>query len=176
MLKHADQKKVKAIINLDLVILDDFLLHPITEDDEVKALYDILEKRNELSRSCIIRWTKGRYSLWNADAFYDKIGDKEEANLCCQAFKFRKGNTLNKRSLCGFLSLLIIPGSFISPQSVEAGIAPETIYSTVYLRSGDVNNVKDNLNYLPNKAGLRCKSDDKSVAQCSKKVRSQHWM
>ena len=48
------QKKVKAIINLDLVILDDFLLHPITEDDEVKALYDILEKRNELSKSCII--------------------------------------------------------------------------------------------------------------------------
>ncbi len=34
--------------------LDDFLLHPITEDDEVKTLYDILEKRNELSRSCII--------------------------------------------------------------------------------------------------------------------------
>lgn len=48
------QKKVKSIINLDLVILDDFLLHPITEDDEVKALYDILEKRNELSKSCII--------------------------------------------------------------------------------------------------------------------------
>ena len=48
------QKKLKSIINLDLVILDDFLLHPITEDDEVKALYDILEKRNELSRSCII--------------------------------------------------------------------------------------------------------------------------
>ena len=48
------QKKVKAIINLDLIILDDFLLHPITEDDEIKALYDVLEKRNELSRSCII--------------------------------------------------------------------------------------------------------------------------
>ncbi|MBQ9179223.1 MAG: ATP-binding protein [Firmicutes bacterium] len=48
------QRKVKSIINLDLVILDDFLLHPITEDDEVKALYDILERRNELSRSCII--------------------------------------------------------------------------------------------------------------------------
>ena len=48
------QRKVKSIINLDLVILDDFLLHPITEDDEVKALYDILENRNELSRSCII--------------------------------------------------------------------------------------------------------------------------
>lgn len=48
------QKKIRSIINLDLVILDDFLLHPITEDDEVKALYDVLEKRNELSRSCII--------------------------------------------------------------------------------------------------------------------------
>ena len=48
------QKRVKSIINLQLVILDDFLLHPITEDDEVKALYDILEKRNESSKSCII--------------------------------------------------------------------------------------------------------------------------
>lgn len=48
------QKKLRSIINMDLVILDDFLLHPITEDDEVKALYDVLEKRNELSRSCII--------------------------------------------------------------------------------------------------------------------------
>ena len=48
------QKKLKSIINLDLVVLDDFLLHPITEDDEVKALYDVLEKRNELTKSCII--------------------------------------------------------------------------------------------------------------------------
>lgn len=48
------QKKMKSVVSLDLVILDDFLLHPITEDDEVKALYDVLEKRNELSRSCII--------------------------------------------------------------------------------------------------------------------------
>ena len=48
------QKKLKSIITLDLVVLDDFLLHPITEDDEVKALYDVLEKRNELTKSCII--------------------------------------------------------------------------------------------------------------------------
>ena len=48
------QKKLKSIINLDLLILDDFLLHPITEDLEVKVLYDVLEKRNELSKSCII--------------------------------------------------------------------------------------------------------------------------
>ena len=48
------KKKLQAIANLDLVILDDFLLHPITEDDEVKSLYDVLERRNELSRSCLI--------------------------------------------------------------------------------------------------------------------------
>ena len=57
-MKKADykkyKKKVQAIGNLDLLILDDFLLHPMTEDDEVKALYDVLEKRNELTRSCII--------------------------------------------------------------------------------------------------------------------------
>lgn len=41
-------------MNLDLVILDDFLLHPITEDNEVKALYDVLEGRNEKTKSCII--------------------------------------------------------------------------------------------------------------------------
>ena len=48
------RKKLRGIINQDLVILDDFLLHPITEENEVKALYDILEGRNELSRSCIV--------------------------------------------------------------------------------------------------------------------------
>ena len=48
------KKKLRALGNLDLVILDDFLLHPITKSVEVKVLYDILESRNELSRSCII--------------------------------------------------------------------------------------------------------------------------
>lgn len=48
------KKKLQALTKLDLVILDDFLLHPITDDDEVKGLYDILERRNELTRSCII--------------------------------------------------------------------------------------------------------------------------
>lgn len=38
------QKKLRARIALDLVILDGYLFHPITEDDEVKVLYDVLEK------------------------------------------------------------------------------------------------------------------------------------
>lgn len=48
------KKRLRSVVNLDLVILDDFLLHPITEDNEVKALYDVLERRNEMSKSCII--------------------------------------------------------------------------------------------------------------------------
>lgn len=48
------KKKLQALINLDLVILDEFLLHPITEEDKVKGIYDILERRNEMSRSCLI--------------------------------------------------------------------------------------------------------------------------
>ena len=66
------QKKVKAIINLDVVILDDFLLHPITEDDEVKALYDVLEKRDELSRSCII-CSQREPKAWHSMLMKDEV-------------------------------------------------------------------------------------------------------
>ena len=66
------KKKLKAIINLDLVILDDFLLHPITEDDEVKALYDVLEKRNESSRSCII-CSQREPKAWPSMLMDDKV-------------------------------------------------------------------------------------------------------
>ena len=42
------------MMNLDLVILDDFLLHTITEEREIKVLFDLLEKRNEKKKSTII--------------------------------------------------------------------------------------------------------------------------
>ena len=48
------KKKLRSISRLDLLILDDFLLHPITDDYEVKALYDVLESRNEAGTSCLI--------------------------------------------------------------------------------------------------------------------------
>lgn len=57
-LKLSDYKKyqhnIKKQLNLDLLILDDFLLHTITDEREVKILFEILEKRNELSKSTII--------------------------------------------------------------------------------------------------------------------------
>lgn len=48
------QRKIKQLINLDLLILDDFLLHTITDEREIKVLFEILEKRCELSRSTIV--------------------------------------------------------------------------------------------------------------------------
>ena len=57
-LKQADykkyQKKVRFYLNLDLLILDDFLLHTITDEREIKVLFEVMEKRSELSRSTIV--------------------------------------------------------------------------------------------------------------------------
>ena len=48
------RSRLKSMMNLDLVILDDFLLHTITEEREIKVLFDLLEKRNEKKKSTII--------------------------------------------------------------------------------------------------------------------------
>lgn len=57
-LKSVDYKKyqsrIKCLTKLDLLILDDFLLHTITDEREVKVLFEIMEKRNELSQSIIV--------------------------------------------------------------------------------------------------------------------------
>lgn len=66
------KKKIQSIANLDLVILDDFLLHPITEDDEVKVLYDVLERRNELSRSCLV-CSQREPKSWPAMLMQDEV-------------------------------------------------------------------------------------------------------
>ena len=39
---------------MDLLILDDFLLHTITDEREIKVLFEVLEKRSELSKSTIV--------------------------------------------------------------------------------------------------------------------------
>ena len=48
------QKKMMHNIKLDLLILDDFLLHTITDEREIKILFELLEKRSELSKSTIV--------------------------------------------------------------------------------------------------------------------------
>ncbi|MBQ5344524.1 MAG: ATP-binding protein [Acidaminococcaceae bacterium] len=57
-LKQADylkyQKKIRFHMKLDLLILDDFLLHTLTDEREVKVLFEVMEKRSELSKATII--------------------------------------------------------------------------------------------------------------------------
>ena len=38
----------------ELIILDDFLLHTITDEREIKILFEMLGQRNELRKSIIV--------------------------------------------------------------------------------------------------------------------------
>lgn len=49
------QRKVRTYTSgVELLILDDFLLHTLTEEQEIKVLFEILEKRSELQKSTMI--------------------------------------------------------------------------------------------------------------------------
>jgi DNA replication protein DnaC len=48
------QKKIRQLTKRDLLIIDDFLLHSITDEREIKVLFEVLEKRSELSKSTIV--------------------------------------------------------------------------------------------------------------------------
>lgn len=48
------QKRLKNTCGFDLLILDDFLLHALTDEREVKILFKILEKRSEMKLSTFI--------------------------------------------------------------------------------------------------------------------------
>ena len=48
------QRQIKFLVKLDLLILDDFLLHTISDEREIKVLHELLEVRSELSRSVIV--------------------------------------------------------------------------------------------------------------------------
>lgn len=47
-------RKMKKYLKWELIILDDFLLHTITDEREIKILFELLEKRNEQRKSTII--------------------------------------------------------------------------------------------------------------------------
>ena len=47
-------KKLKCLIRTDLLILDDFLLHTVSDEEEVKILFAMLEGRQEGQKSTIV--------------------------------------------------------------------------------------------------------------------------
>jgi DNA replication protein DnaC len=65
-------KRMKRLLKLDLVILDDFLLHTITDEREVKILFELLEKRNEQNQSTIVCSQRDPES-WKAMILNDEV-------------------------------------------------------------------------------------------------------
>ena len=47
-------RRMKKYLKWELIILDDFLLHTITDEREIKILFELLEKRNEQRKSTIV--------------------------------------------------------------------------------------------------------------------------
>lgn len=66
------QKRLKRICGVALLILDDFLLHTITDEREVKALFEILEKRSEINLSTII-CSQREPASWGAMILNDEV-------------------------------------------------------------------------------------------------------
>ena len=47
-------RRLKLLFKLDLLILDDFLLHTLVNESEVKMLFTVLEARCESEKSTIV--------------------------------------------------------------------------------------------------------------------------
>lgn len=66
------QQRLKKICGAALLILDDFLLHVITDEREVKVLFEILEKRSEIQLSTII-CSQREPTSWSAMILNDEV-------------------------------------------------------------------------------------------------------
>lgn len=66
------QKRLKRICGVSLLIPDDFLLHTITDEREVKILFEILEKRCEINLSTII-CSQREPASWSSMILNDEV-------------------------------------------------------------------------------------------------------
>ena len=66
------QKKIRQLTKRDLLIIDDFLLHSITDEREIKVLFEIMEKRSELGNSTII-CSQREPKSWTAMIYNDEV-------------------------------------------------------------------------------------------------------
>lgn len=65
-------RKMKKYLRWELIILDDFLLHTITDEREIKILFELLEKRNEQRKSTIVCSQRDPVS-WKAMILNDEV-------------------------------------------------------------------------------------------------------
>lgn len=66
------EKQMRALLRIPLVILDDFLLHTISDEAEVKILQELLDKRLELQHSTIVCSQRDPNS-WNTMILNDEV-------------------------------------------------------------------------------------------------------
>lgn len=66
------QKRMKKLRSTALLILDDFLLHTITDEREVKVLFEILEKRSEDNLSTMV-CSQREPNSWKAMILNDEV-------------------------------------------------------------------------------------------------------
>lgn len=66
------QKQLKKVCGQDLLILDDFLLHTLTDEREVKLLFEILEKRCEMRLSTFI-CSQREPASWSSMILNDEV-------------------------------------------------------------------------------------------------------
>ena len=66
------QKLMKKICGAALLILDNFLLHTITDEREAKILFEILEKRFEINLSTIICLQR-EPTIWGSMILNDEV-------------------------------------------------------------------------------------------------------
>lgn len=75
-LKRTDKKKFgsrkKHLCSIELLILDDFLLHSFTDEDEIKAIHEILNKRQEVNKSTIVCSQRMPHD-WKAQILDDEV-------------------------------------------------------------------------------------------------------
>ena len=63
---------LKKICGAGLLILDDFLLHTLSDEREVKILFEIMEKRCEINLSTII-CSQREPASWSAMIMNDEV-------------------------------------------------------------------------------------------------------
>lgn len=66
------QRLMKYYSKIELVILDDFLLHTVSDEREIKVLFEIMEKRSELKVSTIV-CSQREPKSWKAMILNDEV-------------------------------------------------------------------------------------------------------
>ena len=63
---------MRRCLRKELFIIDDFLLHMISDEDELKILYELLEERSVLSRSTVV-CSQREPTSWKAMMLNDEV-------------------------------------------------------------------------------------------------------